>query len=51
MDSSELDRRWFLQKMPVGPVGQISLPRQVQPPKDLRNHFPVREQRFPHFPS
>jgi hypothetical protein len=26
-------------------VRQISLPRQVQPPKDLRNRFPVREQR------
>lgn len=26
-------------------VRQTSLPRQVQLPKDLRNRFPVREQR------
>ena len=51
MDSSELDRRWFVQIMRAVPVRQISLPRRVQPPNDLRNRFPVREHRVPHFPS
>jgi hypothetical protein len=47
MDSSELDRRRFVQIMRAAPVGQISLPRQVQPPNDLGNRFSVRGQREP----